>query len=115
MNAELHEGRPEDATALAFMPEFNASRACAFDERRARRALEELLTSPDLGRIWLIVARGAAVGYVVLTLGFSLEYGGRDAFIDEFYVQPQSRGQGFGRAQLCARPGLMLGRAHRTP
>ncbi len=36
------------------------------------------------------------IGYLVLTIGYSLERGGRDAFIDELYVRPQWRGLGLG-------------------
>jgi ribosomal protein S18 acetylase RimI-like enzyme len=36
------------------------------------------------------------IGYLVLTIGYSLERGGRDAFIDELYVRPQWRGVGLG-------------------
>jgi ribosomal protein S18 acetylase RimI-like enzyme len=38
---------------------------------------------------------------VVLTLGYSLEFGGRDAFVDELYVQPAYRGLGVGRQALA--------------
>jgi hypothetical protein len=37
------------------------------------------------------------VGCVVLTLGYSLELLGRDAFIDEFYLREVYRGRGWGR------------------
>ncbi len=53
----------------------------------ARGALEVLVGDETLGRVWVICAAGAAIGYVVLTLGYSLEYGGRDACIDELYVR----------------------------
>ena len=77
----------------------------------ARRALEELLATPELGRVWVAAAGEQAsarigadasglVAYVVLTLGFSLEWHGRDAFIDEVYVAPGWRGHGVGRALL---------------
>lgn len=49
-----------------------------------------------MGRVWLIQHQSLAIGYVILTLGFSLEYGGRDAFIDEFYIQANYQGQGIG-------------------
>jgi len=71
------------------------------DEPAAHRALLELLAFPALGRAWLIEADGRPVGYVALTLGFSLEYGGRDAFVDELFVQPGYRRRGFGRAALA--------------
>ena len=39
-------------------------------------------------------------GYLILTFGFSLEYGGRDAFIDEFFIATPHRGRGLGKAAL---------------
>jgi GNAT superfamily N-acetyltransferase len=66
----------------------------------ARGALEALVGDETLGRVWVIRAGGAAIGYVVLTLGYSLEYGGRDACIDELYVREAYRGQGGGSRTL---------------
>ena len=39
-------------------------------------------------------------GYIALTYGYSLEFGGRDAFIDEFYIRPDFRGEGLGQTIL---------------
>ena len=36
------------------------------------------------------------------SLGWSLEYGGRDAFIDEIFVSPSYRDRGLGRRALDA-------------
>jgi GNAT superfamily N-acetyltransferase len=52
------------------------------------------------GRAWLICDGDMAVGYIVLTFGYSLEYLGRDAFIDEFYLRESYRGRGWGRRTL---------------
>ena len=71
-----------------------------FDQQAARQALQLLLAEPELGRTWLIIDNGAAVGYVVLTLSFSFEYRGRDAFIDELYIEPTHRRRGLGRAAM---------------
>ncbi len=38
--------------------------------------------------------RPGLVGYLVLTWGYSLESGGREALIDEVYVEPKGRGVG---------------------
>jgi diamine N-acetyltransferase len=54
----------------------------------------------SLGHVWLISYEGEAVGSLVLTLGYSLEYGGRDAFIDEVYIRESHRGQGIGQHAL---------------
>jgi GNAT superfamily N-acetyltransferase len=63
-------------------------------------ALTALLRDPNLGRAWLILDRDAAVGYVVLCFGYSLEWLGRDAFVDEFYLREEYRGRGWGRATM---------------
>ncbi|MGH7962627.1 MAG: hypothetical protein ACRERD_12505 [Candidatus Binatia bacterium] len=78
-------------TLLRLMPEFYEHERLQFDER-TRSALEQLLGDKALGQVWLICDGDEAIGYVVLALGFSLEYHGRDAFVDEFYVQASHRG-----------------------
>lgn len=73
----------------------------SFDEPRARAATEQLLRDSHMGEIWMIGAKnGDAIGYVILTLGFSIEFGGRDAFIDEFFVASNYRGQGIGKQAI---------------
>lgn len=37
------------------------------------------------------------LGYIVLTFGYSLEMGGRDAFIDELFLIETVRGKGIGK------------------
>ena len=71
-----------------------------FDEKRRRRIFGEFVSDESLGRAWIIWDGDKAVGYVVLTLGFSFEYGGRDAFIDELYVDEKHRGRGIGRQMM---------------
>jgi ribosomal protein S18 acetylase RimI-like enzyme len=63
----------------------------------AEAALRGLLAAPDRGLVWVIEQGEDAAGYLVLTWGYSLEFHGRDAFIDELYVGPRYRGAGLGR------------------
>jgi ribosomal protein S18 acetylase RimI-like enzyme len=44
----------------------------------------------------------STVGYAVLTLGHSIEYQGRDGFVDEIYVRPAWRRRGVARELLRA-------------
>lgn len=67
-----------------------------FDPVRARRALADLVEHPSWGRVWLICDGEAIVGYLALTYGYSLEFHGRDAFVDELYIRPTHRGRGWG-------------------
>jgi GNAT superfamily N-acetyltransferase len=85
---------------LDMMEQFYAGERYPFDREKARGALEPFLANSGLGRAWLFRDEDAAVGYFVLTLGWSLEYGGRDAFVDELFVSPSHRGRGLGRRAL---------------
>jgi ribosomal protein S18 acetylase RimI-like enzyme len=65
----------------------------------ARRMVERLIADPNLGRIWLIRSGTETVGYLVLCVGYGLEFG-RDAFLDELFIVEARRGQGIGRAAV---------------
>jgi ribosomal protein S18 acetylase RimI-like enzyme len=65
------------------------------------RALSAVAQSEPLLHVWMIRMAGRNVGYVALGLGFSIEVGGLDAFLDELYVLPEARGLGLGRAALA--------------
>lgn len=67
---------------------------------RQETAIELLLGTVEFGRIFLIDESGVKVGYAALSWGFSIEYGGRDGFLDEFYIVKERRGQGIGAAAL---------------
>lgn len=71
-----------------------------FDPDRQPAALRSLVDDQPLGHGWFVVVDGASKGYVVLTLSFSIEAGGRDGIIDELYLVPEIRGRGIGRQVL---------------
>ena len=96
---KLADGSDTDLLA-ELMREYYEFDHLTFDERMARAALQQILNDPALGRVWLIKTDDSPVGYIVLTLGFSLLFGGRDAFIDEFYIGEEHRGRGIGRRTL---------------
>ncbi|HKV80103.1 MAG TPA: GNAT family N-acetyltransferase, partial [Candidatus Sulfotelmatobacter sp.] len=72
-----------------------------YDRAKARVALIELLQNPSLGCAWLILDRDTPVGYAVLCFGYSLEWLGRDAFVDEFYLREEYRGRGWGKKSMA--------------
>jgi GNAT superfamily N-acetyltransferase len=72
-----------------------------FDGPRVRRAIEQLLANPQWGGIWWIEANEELAGYFVLTVGYSLEFGGRFALLDEFLVDDAWQGQGIGTQVLA--------------
>ncbi len=71
-----------------------------FDAQVIRQALAQLLTTPALGGAWLIREGEAALGYFILTFGFDLEFGGRQATVTELYLAPEHRRRGIGTQTL---------------
>jgi ribosomal protein S18 acetylase RimI-like enzyme len=87
-------------TLLTFMREYYAFDGHGFDADKARVALSALLRDASLGLAWLILDGDTPAGYIVLCFGYSLEWLGRDAFVDEFYLREEYRGRGWGRAAM---------------
>jgi ribosomal protein S18 acetylase RimI-like enzyme len=81
---------------LGLMRGLYASDHLEYEETRARRALAGLLAEPALGGVWLMESGGGVLGYAVLTLGYSLEFGGRFWVLDELFIRDEHRGQGVG-------------------
>jgi ribosomal protein S18 acetylase RimI-like enzyme len=99
---ELRRATPSDADAvLAMMREYYAFDRLEFEAAAARAALDGLLADPERGEVWLAAHDGAPAGYGVLCLGWSLEFHGRDAFVDEIFVAERARGTGIGRELLA--------------
>jgi GNAT superfamily N-acetyltransferase len=107
MPVAFHLAHPEDLTELvAMMKELQADDpwSCPFDERLASNAMDELLRNPSLGCVWTIAASqtngSQTIGYIVMAFDYSLEYRGKGAWVDEFFIRPAHRGQGIGAQAL---------------
>lgn len=62
--------------------------------------LRPLLGDSSHGAVWLIEKDGQNVGYIAICDSYSIEFGGKTAMIDEFFIVPAARGQGIGRRVL---------------
>jgi GNAT superfamily N-acetyltransferase len=85
---------------LQAMREFYAIDEYPFDEEIARAALGKFIDDSRLGYLWLIECEAQTIGYVVLTFSYSLEFHGRDAFVDELFITAPYRGQGVGNRTM---------------
>ena len=70
------------------------------DGEMRRKTISTLLLAPELGPVWLISHAGTLAGYIAICLGYSIEFGGRDAFVDEFFLLDDFRGKGIGTVVL---------------
>lgn len=87
-------------TIVALCRELYEYDGTPFHEERHRPAITELITQPNYGRIFLIEVNGEIAGYGVLTFGYSLEFAGRNAFLDELYLRERFRKRGIGRKAI---------------
>jgi ribosomal protein S18 acetylase RimI-like enzyme len=98
---ELNVAGPGDrADLLPLAAAYHAFEGVDTSRETRERAISHLLADRSLGEIWLIRAQGRLLGYIAICFGFSIELGGREAFIDEFYIAESNRGKGIGRAAV---------------
>lgn len=108
MSTALHLAKTTDLTVLLPLVEaFHASHDISMPDAQRQEALLPLLDGVPHGAIYLIGPARAPVGYVVITFGWSIEFGGLDAFIDELYIRPAVRGRGMASDALIALPNAL--------
>jgi len=97
---EIRRAAPADLDALLpLVTEFYEIDRHPWDEKVVTDALGPLLDSDQYGQVWVATRAGIPIGYAVVTWSYSLESGGRDCLLDEFYVR--DRGAGIGSAILA--------------
>lgn len=85
---------------LELMKEFYVIEHLNYDEKVIRTGLLQIFNNKNNGYAHLIKVDSNPAGYFILTFGFSLEFHGRDALVDELYVREEYRGKGIGSACL---------------
>ena len=50
----------------------------------------------------MIYERDLPIGYIILAIIYSFEFGGRNAFVDEFFLNKENRGKGIGKIVMDA-------------
>lgn len=88
------------ATLLPLVQAYHEFENLSLTDEQRENTIQTLLTNQTFGKIWLIDYQGQTIGYITLCFGYSIEFAGRDAFIDEFFIQSDFRGQGLGKEVL---------------
>src|ERR1017187_3523480 len=97
----MKRASPSDVPQLVtMMDEFHAEFGYPLNHQHATEAFATLLADDRLGCVWFIQADGQDVGYLVLTLCHSMEYGGLTAFVDDLFVRLPFRRLGLATAAL---------------
>ena len=85
---------------LTLMREYYSFEGIPFNSNKATQSVQTLFQEPHRGEIILICVKDTVIGYVALTNGYSLEFGGVYQFIDEFFIREKFRRDGAGAATL---------------
>ena len=102
MSAALHLADADDLDRLLPMVEaYHTIEGIETDKAHLEAALGPILDGSPLGCVYLIGPRRAPVGYIAVTFGWSIEMGGMDGFIDEFFIRENVRGRGMGTEVLA--------------
>lgn len=86
---------------LEMISEFYEYDSISFDKKAVHKALQDIIDNDSFGKVFLLKVHKEIVGYMVITFGYSLEFHGRDAFIDEIYFKKANRGKGYGKLALA--------------
>jgi len=97
-----HTGPAQFEEVLTMVSEFHEIAHLPFATISTGEALRRLLENQNHGFVLTAQKASMTAGYILIGFGYSLEFGGRDAFVDELYVRPSHQGQGIGTALLAA-------------
>src|SRR5690242_3363495 len=103
MSCEVRAAAPADLDAVIALLVAQL-REHAIDTATASiaAAADGIVRHPERGCILVACEAGAIVGVAALSFVWTIEHGGRSAWLEELYVSPPARGRGIGTALLRA-------------
>ncbi len=105
MSASLTLAGPDHVEkVLTLVAAFQDEEGIEMTDEARLAAVMPLLEGVPHGTIYLIGPPRAPIGYIVISFGWSLEFGGLDGFIDELFIRRPVRGRGLATDALLALP-----------
>jgi ribosomal protein S18 acetylase RimI-like enzyme len=110
MTTALSLARPDDLDRLLpLVAAFHDEAGIVQTDSTRRAALLPMLEGSPHGVTYLIGPGRAPIGYIVISFGWSVEFGGLDGYVDEFYIRPGVRGRGIGSEVMVSLPKALAG------
>ncbi|MGH7822214.1 MAG: GNAT family N-acetyltransferase [Candidatus Binatia bacterium] len=101
MSPRIAAAAPSDRDAIiALLAEQFREHRIDLERESLAAAVEGLIANGGRGFILLARESGPPFGVACVSFTWTLEHGGRSAWLDELYVTPESRGRGTGKALL---------------
>ena len=110
MTTALSLARPDDLDRLLpLVAAFHDEAGIVQSDSTRRAALLPMLEGSPHGVTYLIGPGRAPIGYIVISFGWSVEFGGLDGYVDEFYIRPGVRRRGIGSEVMVSLPKALAG------
>lgn len=87
-------------TLMRLISQFHDEHGDPIDPDTLARSVTDIIGGHTLVAVSLLCVDDLPVGYLALGLGYSIEIGGGDFFVDELYVEPTWRDRGIGKAAM---------------
>ena len=94
-------GKDDLDRVLVYVRAYHEYEGIAHSADKTASALRRLLGQGTLGRVWFICLGSQSIGHIAICFGYSIEFSGRDAVVDEMFIVPEHRGKGFGKTVLA--------------
>jgi len=94
---------------LPLVTAFHAEAGITLTDAQRAAAIAPLLEGSPHGAAYLIGPPRAPIGYIIVSFGWAVEFGGMDGFVDELFVRPGVRGRGIASEVLIALPRALSG------
>ena len=69
-----------------------------YEDDQLISAIDQMLTNDSLGFFLIAKEKNQSLGFAVISFAWTLEHGGKSAWLDELYVLPEHRNAGIGSA-----------------
>ena len=102
MKIILREATLDDAASiLQMMNDFFTLFQYPFDRHERERQVQEIIENASWGQIWMCCHENQdIIGYQFVAFTYSFEFKGRVAYLDEYFIKEEFRGQGIGQQFL---------------
>lgn len=85
---------------INLMQDFYLKDGYYFNLEKTRENISASISDHAFVSIYKILYQDKIIGYIIMTFGYSFEFGGKTSCIDEFYIDESCRGKGFGTEVL---------------
>jgi len=97
MNIEIRKAAKTDLQVLLpLVSAYHEWEGIELTKQARQESITVLLNDLSPGHVWLVEESARVIGYIILCVSYSIEFSGYDAFIDEFFIEEEYRGMGYG-------------------